>query len=185
MASAANLQKTADDQIAEAKAKKGGQSILCTGFVDPSSYSRFRIKEDVLLHFEIDPVPDYLVDTDVVFTPKKKAGTGTGTGVKLNTVNSTTAGNLSKSETKLIGRAIKVPCGTGLTRKTKGGTKSIKSVTIRLPMSMSLTAICLWINTCFKSSTKKPGYFFTQAGARVNINSAFTEKSKLPNKKND
>ncbi len=184
MPQAANLQAAADKEIELAKATKGGQSILCAAFVDPSSYCRFKIKEDILLHFDIDPVPDYMTDSDVVFAPKKKTTTTGGTGKKLETVKSTGAGSLSSSESKLIGDRIKIPCGTGLVRKVKGVLKQIKFVSIRVPASMNLTAKCLWINTCFKQASKKPTYFITEAGARVSINASFTDKTKLPNKKN-
>lgn len=182
MTSAANLQKALEDEYKRLQELKGNQSIVCKAYVDPTSYCNFRIKEDVFNYFGIK-IPSTITDTDVVYVAKRKATTTTK---KLNTVNSLKAGNIAKSEGILIGRAIKVPCsgGTGIIRKIKGALKPIKFVTIRLPASMSLAAVCLWINTCFSEASKRPTYFITQAGARVSINAGFTDKANLSNKKN-
>jgi hypothetical protein len=183
MPNAADLQKASDEAVAIAKATKGGQSIICRAYVDPTSYCEFKVREDVFLHFDIDAVPDSLAESDVIYVPRKKTVNTTG-GTKQETVKKTGAGSIAASDSKLIGRRIKIPCGTGLQRKVKGTLKDIKFISIRVSANMSLSAIILWINMCFKQASKKPTYFLTEAGARVTLNANFSDKTKLPQKKN-
>jgi|ERR671932_625270 hypothetical protein len=185
MVDAVNLQKTADDAKKEASDKKGNQYLRMIAHVDPTSFTNFRVREDVVNYFGIDPVPDNLADTDTPFVPKKTTTTTTTTGKKANTVVKTGAGSMSGDNTGIVGRTITISTnGTGLTRKYKGADKPIKQVTIRVPASMNYSAVILWINTCFKDANKKPTFFKTSAGGRVRINSSFTDKTKLPNRKN-
>ncbi|MEG4999385.1 hypothetical protein [Microcoleus sp. B4-D4] len=183
MPTQAEIKKALDDEIAAAAEKPGTQSVTVAALVDPTGYIQFKIREDFVNHFGITPTSTAL-EGATLFVPKKKAGTG-GTGTKPVTPNSAGAGTVKSNNAKIIGRAIKVPTGGGYTRKIKGVQKPIKEVTIRVPSTMSLTAIILWINTSFTGTTKKPSYFITSAGSRVSINSTFTDKSKLAKKKNE
>ena len=187
MAKSADLQKVADEAQKEAEAKVGNQYLrVVNAYVDPTAYCTFRVREDVIKHFGIDAVPDNLAETDVPYTPRKKATTTTTTTKQVTTVVETGAGSLSGTNRSIVGRVIKIPTGgTGITRKVNGAVKQVKEVTIRLPASMTYSAAILWINTCFKDAAKKPSFFKTQAGGRVTINSTFTDKTKLPNKKNE
>ena len=178
------LDESGENEIAEVKAKKGIQSITVYATVDPTSYILFKVREDLVQHFGIKPVASSIVDSDKVFVPKKKTKTAS-TGKSPVTVSDGGGGNISGRTSKLIGRAIKIPTGSGYFRKGKGGTKAIKEVTIRVPSSMSLLAIVLWINTAFKTQAKKPTYFKTPSGARVTLNTTFENKAKLANKKNE
>ncbi|MEG4999693.1 hypothetical protein [Microcoleus sp. B4-D4] len=182
MATLAETKAALEAEIAAAKDKKGTQSVTVAALVDPTGYTTFKVREDFVDHFGITPTSTAL-EGATLFIPKKKVVTG-GTGTTPVTPNSAGAGTVKSDSAKIIGRAIKVPTGGGYTRKIKGVQKPIKEVTMRVPSTMSLTAIILWINTSF-SGTKKPTYFKTAAGSRVSINSTFTDKSKLANKKNE
>ena len=115
----------------------------------------------------------------------RKRNKTASTGKSPVTISSIGGGSVSSRTSKLIGRAIKIPTGGGYLRKSKGGDKAIKEVTIRVPSCMSLAAIALWINTAFTQATKKPTYFKTPAGSRVTLNGTFENKAKLANKKNE
>lgn len=171
--------------VDEAKLKKGNQRLrVCRAMVDPTSYCHFSVLEDILGHFEIDTVPDNLADTDVPFVARK-IKTVAGPTKKVEGLGTTGAGDIERNNRSIVGRAIKIPTSGGLTRNIAGVQKPIKFVTIRVPAIMTYSAVCLWINTCFKQATKKPTYFITQAGQKVNIAASFTDKAKLPNKKNE
>lgn len=184
---AAQMQEAAKQQIDEAEQIKGSQQLtVCRAMVDPTAYCLFQVQEHIIKHFEIDPVPDNLADSDEMFRPRKKAATGATAGTKRDTVQSTGAGDRIREKSGgIVGKAIRIPTGGGMVRNIKGKQTPIKFVTIRVPSIMSDIAICLWINTCFKQTTKKPSYFKKAAGGRVEINSAFSDKAKLPNKKNE
>lgn len=181
---AANLVPIAEEEIKEAKEKKGIQSITVSATVDPTSYTQFKVREDLIAHFGISPVAKSIVDSDQLFVAKKKTKTAS-TAKSPVTISSSGGGSMSSGTSKIIGRAIKIPTGGGYSRKGKGGEKVIKEVTIRVPSSMSLLAIVLWINTAFTQASKKPSYFKTPAGSRVSINGSFDDKTKLANKKNE
>jgi len=167
-----------------AKEIKGIQRIAVKAYIDPTAYSAFKVREDIVEHFGIKEAPEGLATTDVVFQPKKKAGT-VATTKKIDTVTSKNAGSRFVGGQYLIGKAIRIPCGTGLKRNIKGVKKDISGVTIRVPSHMTDIAICLWINTCFGEATKKPKYFVSSSGATVFITPSFTDKANLPNKKNE
>ncbi|WP_377478901.1 MAG: hypothetical protein P2A85_09150 [Microcoleus anatoxicus] len=135
------------------------------------------------------------LDTDTVFgtdTTPKTLTPGTG-GVKTNpqTASELNAGSIQHSYKPMIGKAIKIPTNDNATagstnymkRKYKGAERNVKFVTVRVPSSMSIAAIVLWINTCFRTVSRRPGMFIMPSGARVSINPSFTEKAKLPNRK--
>ncbi len=179
MPKAEELQKAAEQIIEEAKLTKGNQQLsIAKAYVDPTSFCSFMVREDILLHLKIDPIPDGLQDTDKAFFPRKKAA---ATTKKINTASSLGAGLSSRKTKTIVGRAIKIPTGGGLTRKGK----PIKFVKIRVPAFMSHAAICLWINTCFKQANKKPAYFISESGGRIDIYPTFVNKANLPNKKNE
>jgi hypothetical protein len=184
MASKAEQEAAAKAAIDLATEQKGTQSITVSANVDPTAYVQFKVREDLIKHFDIKPYAPSIADGDKVFVAKRKAVTG-GTGKKPVTVVNAGAGTVKSSSSQIIGRAIKIPTSGGYTRKVKGSQKAIKEVTVRVPSNMSLAAICLWINSAFTQASKKPTYFKTPAGARVSINGSFTDKSKLANKKNE
>lgn len=186
--SVTELRKQLAEAEAAAKAAKGIQKLTAVAYVDPNSLCQFKIKEDVFAHFEIK-LPDY-VETDTVYgtdTTPKSTSTGAGTKTNPKTVTDTGAGSIQKRSQQLVGKAIKVPTNgsttTYLQRTIKGVAKNIKYVTIRVPSSMSVSAIILWINTCFGQANKRPGSFIMPSGARVSLNPQFTDKTKLPSKK--
>ncbi len=187
MPTAAELEKIAEDEKKEAEAKPGNQYLrVMTAYVDPTSYVTFRVREDVIKHFAIDAAPASLAAGDVPYTPRKKATTTPTTTKEVTTVTETGAGSISNGKRSIVGRVVKIPTGgTGITRKVNGVVKPVKEVTIRVPSAMTYSAVILWINTCFKDAAKKPTFFRTQAGGTVRINSTFTDKTKLPNKKNE
>jgi len=172
-----------EDEIKAAKSKKGIQSVTVFATVDPTSYTQFKVREDLIEHFGIKPVAASVTDGDQVFIPKKKTKAAS-TGKKPITISSGGGGSMGGTS-KLIGRAIKIPTGGGYERNSKGGKKAIKEVTIRVHSCMSLLAIALWINTAFLKKPKQPTYFKTPAGTRVTLNSLFNNKTKLANKKNE
>ncbi|MFB8795549.1 MAG: hypothetical protein U7126_15315 [Microcoleus sp.] len=180
----ADLLPIAEDEIKEAKGKKGIQSITVSATVDPTSYTQFKVREDLIAHFGISPVAKSIVDSDQLFVAKKKTKTAS-TAKSPVTISSGGGGSMSSGTSKIIGRAIKIPTGGGYSRKGKGGDKVINEVTIRVPSCMSLLAIALWINSAFTGTTKKPSYFKTPAGTRVILDSSFENKAKLANKKNE
>jgi len=172
-----------EDEIKAAKSKKGIQSVTVFATVDPTSYTQFKVREDLIEHFGIKPVAASVTDGDQVFIPKKKTKAAS-TGKKPITISSGGGGSMGGTS-KLIGRAIKIPTGGSYQRKVKGVAKNINEVTIRVPSCMSLLAIALWINTAFTEKTKTPTYFKTPAGTRVFLNGSFAAKDKLANKKNE
>ena len=182
MATPAEILEAEKKEQERLKALKGIQSLFVTATVDPTTFTQFQVREDVVEHFEIELVATSVAATDEQFIAKDKTPTATK---KVVTVSNSGAGSQKNGSNKLIGRAIKIPTNGGYQRKLKGGLKPVKEVTIRVPSNMSLPAICLWINTAFKATTKKPTYFRTPSGSRVSINSAFADKTKLANKKNE
>lgn len=179
------------EQLTEAKKKeldylnslKGIQKIMVAATIDPTAYIEFRIREDFVKHFDIALVAPSITGGDKLFIAKDKTpSTATNKPV---TVASAGAGSIKGRNSKLIGRAIKVPTNGGYLRNIKGVAKPIKEVTIRVPSNMSVSAIALWINSAFTQTTKKPSYFLMPSGARVSINGSFTDKTKLANKKNE
>ena len=183
MATIAEQAAAAKAEQEAATAKKGIQSVTVSATVDPTAYVQFKVREDFVKHFDIAAVPTSIIDSDKLFIAKNKIPS---TAInKPVTVASAGAGSLKGSNSKLIGRAIKVPTGGGYTRTIKGVIKPIKEVTIRVPSNMSLAAIALWINVAFTQASKKPTYFLMPSGARVSINGSFTDKAKLANKKNE
>ena len=183
MATKAQQEAAAKAEIDAATEQKGIQSITVSATIDPTAYIQFKVRGDLVKHFDIAPVPTSVADGDKLFIAKKKSPSASAN--KPVTVASSEAGSLKGGTSKLIGRAIKVPTGGGYQRKVKGALKNIKEVTIRVPSNMSLAAIALWINTAFTQASKKPSYFKTPAGSRVSINASFTDKTKLANKKNE
>lgn len=183
MAEKAQLEEAAKGELEAAGEKKGIQSVTVSATVDPSAYVQFKVREDLIKHFGITLIPSSIADGDKLFIAKTKVS-GTSTNHP-TTLGSAGAGTVKSNRGKLIGRAIKIPTGGGYQRKVKGKDTDIKKVTIRVPSLMSLPAIVLWINSAFSQENKKPVYFITPAGARVSIDSSFTDKSKLANKKNE
>ncbi len=183
MPTAENLAPIGEDEIKAAKSKKGIQSVTVSATVDPTSYTQFKVREDLIAHFGITPASKSIAESDKLFVPKKKtASTAKSHPV---TVSGGGGGGTRSGTSKLIGRAIKIPTGGSYQRKVKGAAKDINEVTIRVPSSMSLLAIVLWINTAFTEKTKKPTYFKTPAGTKVFLNGSFADKTKLANKKNE
>jgi hypothetical protein len=181
-----NLVAPSEQEVSEAEKKKGIQSITVYASVDPTAYVQFKVREDLVKHFGIKPVSDSIGEEDKLFVPKRtKVATS---GKTVVTASSSTAGSVQGRTSKIIGRAIKVPTGSGYERKVGASLKSIALVTLRVPSLMSLPAIILWINSAFATAGKRPKYFITSAGARVSINSDFSgtaSKAKLANKKNE
>ncbi len=183
MATKAQLEAAAKAEQEKATAQKGIQFVTVSATVDPTAYIQFRVREDFVKHFEIAAAPTSIADSDKLFVAKNKvASTATNKPV---TVALAGAGSIKGRNSKLIGRAIKVPTNGGYTRKIKGTAKPIKEVTIRVPSNMSVAAIALWINVAFTQASKKPTYFLMPSGSRVAIDGSFTDKTKLANKKNE
>lgn len=159
--------------------------ILVQALVENGAYCSFYVRADLVQHFGIDPK---LSGTNLVaFRPKvvPVAGATPVNDSKITSVAEAGAGSVSVDIKRIIGKGIIIPAGTGLIRKRKGVDITVKNVLIRVPSVMTLPAIILWINTQFKTASKKPTIFRTAAGAKVSINITFTDPARLPNKKDD
>jgi hypothetical protein len=182
---AAQITPAVEGGLDDDKKTKGNQTPFVMASVDPTSFVLFRVKEDVIAHFSIEVKAKSIADSDVAFVAKRKPTVTGGGGTTPTTVVSSGAGTIKPKDAKIIGRAIRIPTGGGLTRTNKRSLiKQIKMVTIRVPACMSLSAVVLWINTAF-SGTRKPSYFFSPGGAKVLITKGFADKTKLANKKNE
>ena len=107
MATKAEKQAALEKGIDEAKLIKGIQFVPVFASVDPTAYVRFKVREDLVAHFEIKPVPSSIGETDKLFIAKKKSVVTTTSSPV--TATSSEAGSITTGSSKLIGRAIKIP----------------------------------------------------------------------------
>src|SRR4028119_795523 len=102
MATPAEILEAEKKAAEEAKAQKGIQSLTVTASVDPTTFTQFRVREDLVEHFGIELVAGSVAPSDVLFVPKDK--TPPTTTKKPVTVASSGAGGIKGGNSKLIGR---------------------------------------------------------------------------------
>ncbi|MEG4302192.1 hypothetical protein [Microcoleus sp. D3_18a_C4] len=171
MATAPQTAEQAEKEIEAATATPKIQRVLVQAYLEPTTYINFYVREDFRNYYGIKTV---VQSTATKAEPKRPVSTTTP-----KITNKGNGVSYSNKGQKLPDKRIKIPTTGGdaplVNSKT---TKRKKWMTFRVPTYMSSAAIALWINTAF-DATRKPTYFILESGTRINIDSTFTEPSKL------
>jgi hypothetical protein len=170
-------QQQASDKTQELAAKKGIQSRTVQAYVEPGVYLEFKVREDFYNYFDIIPAVQPSADQAVTRYRPRTTGTTAGSS-DTNKGNGVSYKNKGR---KLAGKTIKFRI-TGADAppvKASDPTKKKKTMTIRVPSIMSASALAVWINTAFSSTTKRPTAFELASGTEVSIDPGMNDPSKL------
>jgi len=173
--------KAALDAAKALHAKGKSTDLKVRAWMDKDSAAIFSLNSRVLVHYDIDVVPnDMGAEVKIYGTGKPPApGEAGQPAPKRRPIKG--VGYMERNAGKRIQKAIKIPTGTEnpIKRGKTGAEKAIKTVTIRVPAAMNLNAIVLWINNQIKKN--KPSYFISEAGVKCYLDKSYTDKNKLGN----
>lgn len=170
-------QAQATDETQALTAKPGIQSRIVQAFVEPNVYVEFRVREDFYNYFDIKAVLPTSADKAV--TRYKPGTAGTGTGAAKPPSNKGNGVSYRSKSRRLAGKKIKFPvAGASAPLVNSKGTKTKKTMTIRVPSILSAAAIALWVNTAF-DATRRPTSFTLESGTEVGIDPGMNDPTRL------
>jgi len=167
----------ATDEGQALAAKKGNQSRTVQAYVEPGVYLEFQVREDFYNYFDI--VPAIQPSADQAVTRYKPKTTGAAAGS--SDTNKGNGVSYRRKGRKLAGKTIKFNI-TGADAppvKASAPEKKKKTMTIRVPSILSATALAVWINTAFSSTTKRPTSFELASGTVIGIDPTMNDPTKL------
>ncbi|OCQ97519.1 hypothetical protein BCD67_24725 [Oscillatoriales cyanobacterium USR001] len=173
-------QQTVEEQIKDLKQQVGNQFATVYALITPDDVAAIKVSQEALEYFDITP---HAKPGATIWKPRQQAASGNKEKTKSRESAQQRSG-VARGKLVRIPVNFQSPPARKLNRlKGKGSAKkntvacNRKYFYFRIPYAMSIDALVVWINNCFKKN--KPNYFIQASGKTWYINDSFKDASKL------